>query len=179
MKAGFTKRVSSPRLFFHDLSFILTRIPRYLEIAWAKRVSLAFSEKIRLATTAVNQCVICARVHYEWAQLAGVDRNEIRALLNNDLKGGGVADDNELVALLYAQHYAESNQNPDPDKTRQLHEYYGPATATDITLIIRLISFFNLTGNTLEAFLSRIAGRKPRQSNLLFEILMENSLLPP
>ncbi len=172
MRTEFSKRVSSPRLFFQDLWFVLAHIPAYVAVFSAKRVSLAFAEKIRLVTTAVNQCVLCARVHAEWALRAGVDRDEIRALLDNDLDGRASADDVEVTALLYAQHYAESNRNPVPEMTRRLYEHYGDDTATHIMLIIRLINFLNLAGNTLEALVSRVRGIKVRQGNVVFEVLL-------
>jgi AhpD family alkylhydroperoxidase len=172
METGFAKKVSSPRVFFRDLSFLLGNITKYIEIVRAKRVTLAFAEKIRLVTSAVNQCVLCTRLHSELAQHVGIDSNEICALLNNDLHGGALADETELTALLYAQHYAESNCNPEPARTRQLQDYYGQKTAGDIVLVIRLINFFNPIGNTLEAFVSRIMGHKSSGSSLLFEILV-------
>lgn len=153
----FTKRVSPPSLFFGDLAFVLGHLPSYIGVLVAKRVGFAFSERLRLVTTAVNQCVICARLHVELGQLAGIDQEEIRALLNNDLGGRDPAD-HEVRALLYAQHYAESGRAPLPEMTRGLFEHYGEDTARDIMLVIRLINFFNLAGNTLEAFMLRLRG---------------------
>ena len=157
-KWAFKKRVSPPGLFFRDLLFVLWHLPGYVGILVAKRVGFAFAERLRLVTTAVNQCVICARLHVELGELAGIDREEIRALLNNDLDRRYPAQDHELPGLLYAQHYAESGRAPLPDRTRQLREHYGEAAARDITLILRLINFFNLAGNTLEASLTRLKG---------------------
>src|SRR6202022_4263026 len=76
------------------------------------------------------------------------------------------------AALLYAQHYAESDGNPDPAMTRQLQESYAHDTADHVVLITRLVNFFNLIGNTLEAFISRVGGHKASQSSVLFEILV-------
>jgi AhpD family alkylhydroperoxidase len=156
-RSEFSKRLSPPSLFFGDLAFILGHLPSYIGVLIAKRVDFAFSERLRLVTTAVNQCVICARLHVELGQLAGIDQGEIRALLNNDL-GGRDPEDREVTALLYAQHYAETGRAPLPEMTRRLHEFYGEETTRDIMLVIRLINFFNLAGNTLEAFMLRLRG---------------------
>jgi AhpD family alkylhydroperoxidase len=177
MLAGFGKKVFSPRLFFRDLVFVFANILKYMEVIQARTVSLAFAEKVRLATSAVNQCVLCARVHLQLAQHAGVELNQIRALLSNDLRGSNF-DETELPALLYAQHYAESNGTPDPAMTSRLYESYGQEKADHIVLIVRLVNFFNLIGNTLEALASRIRGHKAHRSSLLFEILVALISLP-
>ena len=79
------------------------------------------------------------------------------------------ASDFEMLALLYAQHYAETNRNPDKEMTEKLMNFYGEKTAKHIILIIRMIFFGNLSGNTFDAFLSRFKGKKAPKSNIIFE----------
>jgi len=79
------------------------------------------------------------------------------------------ASDFELFGLLYAQHYAETDRNPDKDMTAKLFEFYDNKTANHIFLIIRMIFFGNLSGNTFDAFLSRLKGNKAKNSNVVFE----------
>ena len=55
--------------------------------------------------------------------------------------------------------------------TARLVEKYGEQTAEDIILMIRMIWFGNLSGNTFDAFLSRLKGRKASHSSLLFELV--------
>ncbi len=81
------------------------------------------------------------------------------------------ASDFELIALLYAQHYAETNRKPEPEMRNKLFEYYGEATTGHIVIIIRMIFFGNLYGNTWDAVLSRCKGNPAKNSNLIFELV--------
>ena len=65
----------------------------------------------------------------------------------------------QLEALLYAQHYAESKGNPDPVTTRKLLETYGEEKTKDIMSHILVIMLSNLHGNTFEAFKLRLKGK--------------------
>ena len=132
-------------------------------------MSVAFAEKLRLVTSAVNQCVLCVRLHSECADWAGVEPHEIRHLLRNELRGARLGDC-ELVALLYAQHYAERSGVVDPRMREGVKAEYGVDVAHDIELILRLINAFNRTFNTAEAFLSRVWRRGTAEnSNVFFE----------
>jgi len=97
-------------------------------------------------TTAVNECTYCAWYHAKAAVASGVSAEEVQDLL--DLQFHATASDRELMALLYAQHYAETNRQPEPQMTARLIETYGARTAQHIMLAIRVISFGNLMGNT-------------------------------
>jgi hypothetical protein len=72
---------------------------------------------------------------------------------------------------MYAQHYAETNRNPNIEMTNKLVEDYGKHDADAIQLTIRMIFFGNLYGNTLDAFVSRINGIKAQNSSFMFEFL--------
>ncbi len=172
MKATFSKRVCSPGRFARDLAFVLLHIQQYPQALRAKRVSMAFAERIRLMTTAANQCVLCARVHSEWALLAGVPDGEIRALLASELDTAVLVDDRELPALFYARQFAQAKLDSATRSAERLRAHYDAPTARDVVLIVRLINFFNLIGNTLEALASRWAGTSVRGSSLLFELFV-------
>jgi hypothetical protein len=49
-------------------------------------------------------------------------------------------------------------------------DYYKDKTAKHIILVIRMISFGNLYGNTWDAVISRLKGKPAPYSNILFEI---------
>ncbi len=53
----------------------------------------------------------------------------------------------------------------------KLFEFYGVKTASHIILIIRMIFFGNLSGNTFDAFISRLQGNKAPNSNIIFEFI--------
>ena len=118
------------------------------------RLSPAFRERLMLAVTAVNGCRYCSHVHAREALLAGVSEREVEALLS------GVVDDcpsEEEAVVFYAQHWAETDANPDPEARQKLAEAYGDDTAGDIELVLRMIRVGNLTGNTWDYFLYHIS----------------------
>jgi len=63
----------------------------------------------------------------------------------------------EAIALLYAQHWADSNTRPDPEAYMKLEQAYGQQKAKAINLILRIIRVGNLTGNTWDCFLYNIS----------------------
>ena len=67
------------------------------------------------------------------------------------------APERELPALLYAQHWAEANAQPDPAARAKLVETYGDDTARAIEYILRMIRVGNLSGNTFDFILYRLS----------------------
>ena len=170
MKTNHRKRAyDSFRHFFADIWFVIYSLPRAWETLIAKRVSRAFAEKIMLTVTAVNDCVYCSRGHAKLALISGVDQSEIDQLLAQDI--GQSVDEYEATALAFAQHYAESELNPDPAALAALEDKYGEKIARDNILYVRLISVGNLIGNTLGGFLARFKGEGPDDRNLFFELI--------
>jgi AhpD family alkylhydroperoxidase len=150
-----------------DIVFILKNIPRFIKAFKNINIPKSFAEKIMLVITAVNGCRYCAWFHAKRALASGLDKDEIRQLL--DLQFHADALEYEIPALLYAQNYAETDRNPDEELSARLFEFYGDTTAGDIILYIRAIFLGNLTGNTFDAFLSRLRGVKAENSSVFFE----------
>ena len=117
---------------------------------------------------AVNGCVYCAWFHAKQAIESGISEAEVRNMLN--LQFHADASEFELLALLYAQHFAETNRKPEPEMTRKLFDFYGDKTANHIILLIRMIFFGNLYGNTWDAVISRFKGKPAKNSCIIFEI---------
>jgi len=80
------------------------------------------------------------------------------------------APERELLALLFAQHFAETGSRPDPEMTGQLFDFYGKSQASNILLAIRAATFGNLYFNTWGAVLSRFRGEPAENSQLIFEL---------
>ena len=119
--------------------------------------------------TAVNGCKYCEWFHAKQAVAVGISKDEVKNMLS--LQFNADASDYEMIGLLYAQHYAETDRQPDAEMTEKLVQFYGQETAHHITLMIRIIFFGNLSGNTFDAFLSRLKGVKAENSSVLFEFL--------
>ena len=114
----------------------------------------AFRERLFLAVTQVNGCRYCSYYHAKQALLNGVSEEEIRNL------GDGLLDccpQDELTALCYAQHWAETDAHPDDEARAVLLETYGAETTSQIDLALRMIRIGNLTGNLLDYILFRLS----------------------
>ncbi|MEF8785741.1 MAG: carboxymuconolactone decarboxylase family protein [Haloarculaceae archaeon] len=135
----------------------MQNLPRLIRAKRADRVSDQFAEKIMLAVTAVNECQYCSRYHTSLAQETGVDRETITSILESDVESA--VDDGELPALLFAQRYAETKENPGRDAVAELQRTYGEETSADIQAFIRAIYFGNLLGNTYDGVRFALARR--------------------
>jgi AhpD family alkylhydroperoxidase len=129
-------------------------------------VSPAFRERVMLAVTQVNGCRYCSYVHSRLALRSGVSLQELA-----DWAKGGIPEDTpdyEVVAVLYAQHWTESDACPDAGAVRRLIDVYGHERAGAIDIILRMIRVSNLTGNTWDYLLQVLSlGRPPGVSSAL------------
>lgn len=166
----FSRRIYKPKLFFGDMAYVVTNFFKILKVVRGGVIPRSTIEKVMLATTAVNGCTHCARFHTILARNSGVGDEEINDLLSQDIDRE--VDENEVVALGFAQHYAETERNPDAKAVENLHSFYGEDGAEEILLYIRLILIGNLAGNTFDAFLSRLKGNKAENSSFLFEFFV-------
>nr|MDO8088625.1 carboxymuconolactone decarboxylase family protein [Candidatus Sigynarchaeum springense] len=128
-----------------------------------------FKERVMLAVTAVNKCRYCSFIHSRLALLSGCTAADVKAILDSEF---GNVDENERVALAFAQHYAESRGKPDRDAARKLLLAYGQENASSIVASIQGIMVGNLTGNTLDAFEARLKGQHVEGGSLLLEFIV-------
>ena len=166
-KRHFSKRVYDPGSVLRDLREIPAYFDEFRAAVRSKRISKAFAERIMLTVTAVNGCHYCSYHHAKMALKCGVSSEEVDLLLRGEV--GHVTPD-EVPALLFAQHYAESGGNPDPSMLQKLVMTYGPDKSDDILAYIRMISLGNLSGNTFDALLSRLQGCPSEGSSLVSEV---------
>ncbi|MGD9116581.1 MAG: carboxymuconolactone decarboxylase family protein [Dehalococcoidia bacterium] len=151
----FRKRIyRNPKEFFSDLWSNL-RHGRQLRQAREKGlVTPAFQERLMLAVTAVHGCRYCSYVHARQALKKGLEPAEINRLLAGDVDN---CPEDEAVALIYAQHWAESDARPDPEAAGKLEQSYGAEKAKAINAVLRMIRVGNLAGNTWDYLLYRIS----------------------
>lgn len=176
--APFRKRIYTFPAFRTDVRQIFDHIDDLRRAARRGHVNKAFAEKIMLVVSSVNGCRYCCYGHSRAALAAGVPESELQRLLALDL-GDFPAD--EVTALTFAQHYAETACQPDSAAWQQVGAYYGEETAKDILSYLRMITFGNLLGNTFDALLSRIAGNPASESSLWNElsVLLGVVWMPP
>lgn len=146
--AAFTKRhYERFGQFWTDLVYLWKNRRTVRGVLRGKSLDNAFRERLMLAVTAVNRCRYCSFVHTRMALRAGVTREELDKLFSGDFDA---LPDHERVALLYAQHWADTHGRPDPEAEARLSESYPPETVEAILVTIRFINFNNLFGNTTD-----------------------------
>lgn len=142
------------RDFWGDVRFPFQNRVKLRRAMGGDLVSLAFRERLMLAVTAVNDCRYCSYYHAKEALRANLSEAEIRQMQDGILDQ---APAEELPALLYAQHWAESDGRPDPDARQKLVDTYGAEKAEAIEMVLRMIRTGNLLGNTADYFLYRLS----------------------
>jgi len=117
-------------------------------------ISTAFRERIMLTVTEVNGCRYCQYAHAKMALDAGLSQSEIETLSTGIFHH---CPTEEVSALLYAQHWAEANANPEKETRHRVIEIYGQEKVEAMEQVMRMIRMGNLLGNTWDYFLYRIS----------------------
>lgn len=160
-------RIFTTATFYKHLKIMVASFSDLRKARKNKHVSKAFSEKTMLAVTQVNGCRLCNYVHTKSAIDAGASEEEINAMLNGEL---GELHNDESLALMFAQHYADTDGNPDQETCEKFVEHYGEQKAIDILAMIKVIMAANIHGIAIDALQSRIKGKKMNGSKLSNEL---------
>jgi AhpD family alkylhydroperoxidase len=139
---------------FKDLCFPIRNRKKLREVKNKGLLSPAFQERLMLAVTSVEGCRYCSYLHSRLALKGGISQEEIGRLLSGDFEDCPAG---EALAVLYAQHWAESNARPDPEAVQKLQETYGSEKSEAIHLMLRMIRLGNLLGNTWDYWLYRVS----------------------
>jgi len=140
--------------FLTDLRVMMSRRKEISSLMDGEIIAPSFRERLMLAVTAVNGCRYCTYVHAREALATGIGREEIETLGNGMF---GDSPSEEVPALLYAQHWAEMNGEPEAPVRMQVIAHYGDPVVEAIELALRMIRVGNLTGNTFDYLLHRIS----------------------
>ena len=163
MATGSMKRTLTIRNLFRTTGGLVVSLPVLVAALVRPKISRALREKVVLAVTAVNGCRLCAWGHTRWALAEGVPLEEINRLLTGGGEALRAADPAEAAAILFAQSYAEGLDRVDPEALANLRRHYSRAQVAEIVAAVRAITFGNLLGNTLGAWLDRVQGRGSRR----------------
>ncbi|MDA3853021.1 MAG: carboxymuconolactone decarboxylase family protein [Bacteroidales bacterium] len=150
-----------------DIRLFLAHSDAFIALLKTPTISKTFNERINLAITQVNGCKLCSYAHTKLALRSGIKQDEIQYLLTGGLDQ---APKEEVEALLFAQHYAESKGLPDAAIVTKLNATYSKKEVSDIMSIIYFMTLTNLQGNTIEALTLRLNGRAVASSTLGREI---------
>ena len=108
-----------------------------------------------LAVTQVNECRYCAHHHAQGALTDGLAADEIADLLAGEFEA---CPPEERPALLYAEHWADTGGDPDPEAREKIVATYGEEKTQAIEIVLRMISAGNYMGNTWDSLLYRVSG---------------------
>jgi AhpD family alkylhydroperoxidase len=166
---NFNKRFYLPRTFAIDFFDLIKHLPEMRQNRKNSWLEPLFAEKIMLVVTQVNGCRYCSFGHTALALKGGMNNQELQKLLALEIDD---FPEDEAVALTFAQHFAETNRQPDPQVLKRFEEHYGSERSKEIMNQIRMISFGNRAGNTYDAFISRMKGAPAKDSNFLGELIL-------
>jgi len=114
----------------------------------------AFRERLMLAVTAVNGCRYCSYYHARQALVVGISAEEAEGLATGVMDG---CPAEQLPAVLYAQHWAESDGRPEPAARARIVELFGAPATEAIELALHTIRIGNMAGNTFDYVLYRLS----------------------
>jgi len=163
MSTTHTKRLYNVKTFSR---FMRDAVTGFSDLRKARRdagIGEAFSERIMLAVTQVNGCALCSYAHTQAALSGGMEQDEVDLLLAGEFSD---APQEQRLALIWAEHYAETVGRPDPATTARLVETYGPAHAAQIVGTTQAMMVGNLHGNMVDALRHRFRG-EPFQGSTL------------
>jgi len=115
------------RVLLVDMRVLMRNWKLIGKIRGGKLVPRPFRERLMLAVTAVYGCRYCSWLHTREA----------------------------AIALIYAQHWADCDGNPDTEATRRLEQVYGAERAKVIDLILHMNRLGNIFGISWDRFLYR------------------------
>ena len=164
---SFNKRIYSISSFRESIYEIVRHMPELKKASRQGLLDQQFIERLMLSVTQVNGCRYCMYGHTKAAFNAGVPEEDIKNL------AAGIVDncpEDEIPALLYAQHFAETKSKPDAEMNEHLRQIYGLETSKGILAYLRMITMGNLLGNTFDAILSRFKGHPAPESSFLNEV---------
>jgi len=116
-------------------------------------VSFAFRERLMMVVSEVNGCRYCIYYHAKESIKVGLSEVEMRSMLQGNVSD---APADEIPALLYAQHWAETDGHPDTDTREKIVARYGKERTDAIETVLHLIRLGNLWGNSWDYFLYRL-----------------------
>lgn len=143
-----------PSAFARDLVAVIRGQQRLRVLRGSRLVDAPFRERLMLTVTQVNDCRYCAYAHARMALSAGLAESEIQALSAGQFEG---VPQDQVAAVLYAQHWAESDGQPDVEVRQRVVETYGPQKTEAMEIYMRMMRVGNLAGNSWDHLLRRVS----------------------
>jgi len=152
---NFKKRTfSSFGEFINELKFIFKNRDRIKKLEEGEIIDDEFRQRLMMAVTEVNGCRYCSYYHSKLALKAGISQKELDSLLSGELND---CPEDQILALVYAQHWTENKGQPDQEMIDEVRNEYGAEEFAAINLAVRMIHFGNLSGNSFDYFLYKLS----------------------
>lgn len=140
--------------FIEEFKFIIKNRDRIKKLEEGEIIDAEFRQRLMMAVTEVNGCRYCSYYHSKLALKAGISQEELDSLLAGELKD---CPEDQILALVYAQHWTENKAQPDQEMIDKVKDKYGAEKFETINLAIRMINFGNLSGNSFDFFLYKLS----------------------
>ncbi len=118
-----------------DILFLARNVRSLIKIVRGELAPNAFRERLMLAVVSVYGCRYCSWLHTGAALSSGISEEEIVGLLTGSVDS---CPEDEAVAVLYAQHWADSDAKPDYEAVIRLEQTYGTEKARVINTILHM-----------------------------------------
>lgn len=167
MTQVFNKRIFTLKDHFKIMNHAAKSFGLLMYVKKHKLFNKKFKERIMLAVTEVNGCELCSYVHTKISLSSGMNKHEIKGLLN------GIKDDipdDQLVGVLFGEYYASSHEQPEKYMINRLIEEYGREKAKTICAILGMITLTNSMGISMGLFKDRLMFRRVKKSKILNEL---------
>lgn len=135
----------------------------------SKLVDPHFVRHLQLAVTEVNGCPACSYQHTKMALRDGMSGKEISSFLRG---GADYIQPEEAIAILFAQHFADSRGYPKKYAYDSIVKEYGEEAAQIILSATQVMISGNMYGILYSAFQSRLKGKPFKGSSLFYELGM-------
>lgn len=160
---------------YHVMYDVFTTMKFTLRERKKGNLSSHFIERIMLAVTEVNDCPICSFAHTKMALEMGMSGQEIENMLSGVIEN---VPAEELPAIMFAQHYADTHGRPSKESWQRIVSLYGIEQAKGILGGIRAITAGNVYGIAWSSFSGRLKGKPDERSSLFYEISIMATMLP-
>ena len=163
------KRKFSLLEMYNSFVLIPGAIAKLIKNKRNKLVGDDFIERVQLAVTEVNGCAACSYAHTYMALKQGMSNEEINSFLTCD---GNILKKDEVKAIVFAQHYADTRGLPKKDAYESIVNEYGEERSKIIHSAAQLMFAGNVYGIPYSAFMSRLKGKPYKDSSLIYELGM-------
>ena len=169
LQAGEYKRKFSLWELYRSFVYAPRAISKLKENAKTRLIDENFIKRMQLAVTEVNGCAACSYQHTQMALEQGMSNEEINSFLRG---GSDFVVVEEAKAIMFAQHFADSRGLPQESTYASIIDEYGEEKAEIILAACQTMLIGNMYGIPFSAFLSRIKGKKYKDSSLFYELTM-------